>query len=188
MPASLSASALSRLLGPWNHGTGPAYRELADVVRLLILDGRVPLDTALPSERSLCAALGVSRTTVTAAYTSLRDQGFLSSGQGSRGKTRIPEHTSFGPALSGPALSGPVLPGQRLAGPLTAPGLNAPGLAAPEGMIDLAYSALPASGEVVHRAFAAALTELPALLPGFGYDALGLLPLRQAIADRYSSA
>lgn len=175
MAASLTALALSRLLGPWNSGTGPAYRELADVVRLLILDGRIPLDTALPSERSLCTALGVSRTTVTGAYSSLRDQGFLSSGQGSRGKTRIPQLTPFGPALFGPQPSG-------------AESAAAPGLSAPGGLIDLAYSALPASGEVVHRAFASALTELPALLPGFGYDALGLPPLRQAIADRYSAA
>jgi DNA-binding transcriptional MocR family regulator len=175
MSTTLSATALSRLLGTWNNGTGPAYRELADVVRLLILDGRVALDSALPSERSLSAALGISRTTVTAAYSSLREQGFLSSGQGSRGKTRIPELTPFGRALYGPQ--------PRPAEPFTAPGLTAP-----EGLIDLAYSALPASGEVVHRAFAAALTELPALLPGFGYDALGLRPLRQAIADRYSAA
>ena len=35
-----------------------------------------------------------------------------------------------------------------------APGLAAPGLAAPDGLIDLAYASLPASGEVVHRAFA----------------------------------
>ncbi|MDQ0729539.1 MocR-like transcription factor YczR [Arthrobacter sp. B1I2] len=175
MSTTLSASALSRLLGAWNNGTGPAYRELADVVRLLILDGRVALDSALPSERSLSAALGISRTTVTAAYSSLREQGFLSSGQGSRGKTRIPELTPFGRAFYGPR--------PRAADPFTAPGL-----AAPEGLIDLAYSALPASGEMVHRAFAAALTELPALLPGFGYDALGLMPLRQAIADRYSAA
>jgi DNA-binding transcriptional MocR family regulator len=41
---------------------------------------------------------------------------------------------------------------------------------------------------VVHRAFAAALTELPALLPGFGYDAMGLLPLREAVAARYTAA
>jgi len=189
MAAALTALALSRLLGPWNTGTGPAYRELADVLRLLILDGRIPLDTALPSERSLCAAIAVSRTTVTAAYASLREQGFLSSGQGSRGRTRIPELTPFGPALFGPAPSGPQPPSAGpLAPGLTAPGLTAPGLAAPGGLIDLAYSALPASGEVVHRAFAAALTELPALLPGFGYDALGLLPLRQAVADRYSAA
>lgn len=175
MAAALTALALSRLLGPWDSKTGPAYRELADVVRLLILDGRIPLDTALPSERSLCSTLAVSRTTVTAAYSSLREQGFLSSGQGSRGRTRIPELTPFGRTLYGP------LP--QATAPLTAPGLTAP-----EGLIDLAYSAMPASGEVVHRAFAAALTELPALLPGFGYDALGLPPLRQAIADRYSAA
>jgi DNA-binding transcriptional MocR family regulator len=58
----------------------------------------------------------------------------------------------------------------------------------PDGILDLAYASLPASGEVVHRAFAAALTELPALLPGFGYDALGVGPLREAIAARYTAA
>jgi DNA-binding transcriptional MocR family regulator len=186
MAPSLNAAALSRLLGPWNRGAGPAYRELADVVRLLILDGRVPLDTALPSERALSAALGVSRTTVTAAYTSLREQGFLSSGQGSRGRTRIPDLNPFGPAIFGPAKAKEA--GGTGHGWTGAGAMSAPGLAAPEGILDLAYSALPASGELVHRAFAAALTELPALLPGFGYDAIGLLPLRQAIADRYTAA
>jgi DNA-binding transcriptional MocR family regulator len=63
-----------------------------------------------------------------------------------------------------------------------------PGLAVPEGLLDLAYASLPASGEVVHRAFAAAITELPALLPGFGYDTLGVAALRQAIAAHYSNA
>ena len=41
---------------------------------------------------------------------------------------------------------------------------------------------------MVHRAFAAALTELPALLPGFGYDAMGLPALREAMAARYTAA
>src|SRR6478752_8046142 len=171
MSGSLNPSSLIRLLGGWNVGASPAYRELADVVRLLILDGRIALDVALPSERSLAAALGISRTTVTAAYALLRDEGFLSGGPGSRSRSRIPSH---GPAHAandgGPRLSG------------------APGLAVPDGIIDLAYASLPASGEVVHRAFAAALTELPALLPGFGYDALGVGPLREAIAHRYTAA
>ncbi|WP_458113216.1 PLP-dependent aminotransferase family protein [Arthrobacter sp. R1-13] len=172
MAGSLNPSALSRLLGEWNLGAAPAYRELADVVRLLILDGRVPLDVALPSERTLASTLDISRTTVTAAYGSLRDQGFLSSRQGSRGRTCIPQRT---------------LPGENpagAAGALTA----SPGLAVPEGLLDLAYASLPASGEVVHRAFAAAITELPALLPGFGYDTLGVSALRQAIAAHYSRA
>jgi len=173
--SSLTAAGLSRLLGEWNVGTTPGYRELADVVRLLVLDGRVALDTALPSERALSEALGVSRTMVTAAYGLLREQGFLTGGQGSRSRTRIPRITPAGTTLfTGPARNDPAL--------------TAPGLAAPEGLIDLAYASLPASGEVVHRAFAAALTELPALLPGFGYDAIGLLPLREAVAARYTAA
>jgi DNA-binding transcriptional MocR family regulator len=192
--ASLTAAALARLLGTWNLGASPAYRELADVVRLLVLDGRVALDTALPSERALADALAVSRTTVTAAYGLLRDQGFLSSGQGSRSRTRIPRTTAAGTTALGrplPGGSGRGSPGLAAAGlepGLAAPGLAAPGLAAPAGLIDLAYSSLPASGELVHRAFAAALTELPALLPGFGYDAIGLLPLREAVAARYTAA
>ncbi|XAS68523.1 PLP-dependent aminotransferase family protein [Micrococcaceae bacterium Sec5.7] len=167
MPGSLNPTALARLLGQWNHGGAAAYRELADVVRLLILDGRVALDTALPSERTLSEALGVSRTTITAAYANLREQGFLSSGQGSRGRTCLPNRTG------------------RTGGAGTT---SAPGLPAPDGVIDLAYASLPASGEVVHRAFAAALTELPAMLPGFGYDVLGVPALREAIAARYTAA
>ena len=171
MSGSQTPTSLARLLGQWNPGAAPAYRELADVVRLLVLDGRVPLDVALPSERSLAATLSISRTTVTAAYALLREQGFLSSGQGSRGRTCIPHRGPRGTLPDGAAeLSG------------------APGLAAPDGVLDLAYASLPASGEVVHRAFAAALTELPALLPGFGYDALGVAPLREAIAARYAAA
>ncbi|MFK4298330.1 DNA-binding transcriptional MocR family regulator [Arthrobacter sp. GAS37] len=161
MPGSLNPTAMARLLGPWNTGAAPAYRELADVVRLLVMDGRIPLDVALPSERALAVMLGVSRTTVTAAYASLREQGFLSGGQGSRGRTGIPHRTV------------PV---------------SGPGLAVPDGILDLAYASLPATGEVVHRAFADALIDLPALLPGFGYDAVGLPPLREAIADRYTAA
>lgn len=188
MSSALNPSALARLLGEWNLGAAPAYRELADVVRLLVLDGRVALDTALPSERGLSEALGVSRTTVTAAYAHLREQGFLSSGQGSRGRTRIPRLTPLGTTVLSPGLTGTGRTTRTAFQGLAAAGLAAPGLAAPEGLIDLAYASLPASGEVVHRAFAAALTELPALLPGFGYDAMGLLPLREAVAARYTAA
>ncbi|WP_028265813.1 MocR-like transcription factor YczR [Arthrobacter sp. MA-N2] len=161
MSGSLNPPAMARLLGAWNTGAAPAYRELADVVRLLVMDGRIPLDVALPSERALASTLGVSRTTVTAAYASLREQGFLSGSQGSRGRTGIPHRTV------------PV---------------SGPGLAVPAGILDLAYASLPATGEVVHRAFADALIDLPALLPGFGYDAVGLPPLREAIAERYTAA
>ena len=173
MSGSLTPASLARLLGQWNLGAAPAYRELADVVRLLVLDGRVPLDVALPSERSLAATLGISRTTVTAAYALLREQGFLSSGQGSRSRTCIP---SQGPRIRRPRRSpcGPAA--ARPAWPFRT------------GSSTWPTPRCPASGEVVHRAFAAALTELPALLPGFGYDALGVSPLREAIAGHYTAA
>ena len=53
----------------------PAYRALADGVRLLVLEGRVPVAARLPAERELALALSVSRTTVAAAYEALRAEG-----------------------------------------------------------------------------------------------------------------
>lgn len=89
--ASLSARALQNLLGDWRGGLpGAAYLALADRVRLLVLDGRVSVDTRLPAERELAERLGVSRTTVTAAYRHLREQGYLRSLRGSGSVARIP--------------------------------------------------------------------------------------------------
>ncbi|MGG5174546.1 PLP-dependent aminotransferase family protein [Pseudarthrobacter sp. J1763] len=193
MPSALAASSLSRLLGIWNHGVSPAYRELAQVIRLLILDGRLPLGTALPSERSLAETLGLSRTTVTAAYAELRREEFIAGPQGGRARTCVPGTLGSSYSATRQNARPPTAKSHRAMGDggtylSAAVGLSgAPGLAPPEGVIDLAYASLPASGEVVHRGFAAALTELPALLPGFGYDALGLPALRQAVADYYAA-
>jgi DNA-binding transcriptional MocR family regulator len=75
----------------WREATSaPAYAALADRIRLLILDGRVPLGTRIPAERDLAAQLGVSRTTVSAAYAELRDAGFLDSVRGSGSAARLP--------------------------------------------------------------------------------------------------
>ena len=85
----ITARALSALLGDWR-GSDAAYRSLSDRVRLLILDGRVPTDTRLPAERDLAERLGLSRTTVTAAYRELRESGFLESLRGSGSVARLP--------------------------------------------------------------------------------------------------
>src|SRR4051795_5300477 len=85
----LSGPHMARLLGAWR-SSGPAYASLARAIRLLVLDGRLPLRTRLPGERELAEALGVSRTTATAAYAALRDEGFLASRRGSGSWTRLP--------------------------------------------------------------------------------------------------
>lgn len=86
---TLSARALALLMVDWR-GSGPAYMALADRIRLLVLDGRIPLGTRLPAERELAAQLHLSRTTVSAAYAELRDTGYLQSVRGSGSTVRIP--------------------------------------------------------------------------------------------------
>ena len=88
-PNQLTARALETLLGEWRTN-GTAYRALADRIRLLTLDGRIPTDSRLPAERDLGTRLGLSRTTVTAAYGQLRSAGYLHSVQGSGSVTRLP--------------------------------------------------------------------------------------------------
>ena len=87
MDSRLSARALVEMLGPWRTAE-PAYDALADGIRLLCLDNRIAPETALPAERELAAGLGVSRTTVAAAYRSLRSTGHIASRQGSGSVTR----------------------------------------------------------------------------------------------------
>ena len=76
---ALDVDLLARELGNWRTSSrsGPAYLGLADAIRMLIVDGRLPVGARLPSERALADTLRVSRTTVTAAYTQLREDGYL---------------------------------------------------------------------------------------------------------------
>lgn len=88
----LDVDLLARELGQWRTSTsaGPAYLALADGLRLLVVDGRIPVGAGLPSERALADALRVSRTTVTAAYAQLRDDGYLNARRGARSTTALP--------------------------------------------------------------------------------------------------
>ncbi len=55
MPArALDVDLLARELGNWRTSSrsGPAYHGLADAIRLLIVDGRIPVGARLPSERA----------------------------------------------------------------------------------------------------------------------------------------
>ncbi len=155
---SLSVDALRVLLGDWT-GRGAAYQQLARALRQGVLDGRVPLATRVPGERELAVALAVSRTTVTAAYALLRDEGFLLTRHGARATTALPV---------GAASANLPLPSD-----------------AADDLLDLAYATPPAPEGVVHRAYTTALNALPAHLPTHGYAPLGLPALRDAIAAYY---
>jgi DNA-binding transcriptional MocR family regulator len=160
--ARLLASQTARQRGAGR--PGPAYRALADGVRLLVLEGRVPVAARLPAERELAAALAVSRTTVAAAYEALRAEGFLRSRRGSGSWTAVP--------------AGRPLPGRGL--PPLPP-------EAAGGTIDLGYAALPAPEPWVTRAFEAALRALPPAARTHGDFPAGLPVLREALADRYTA-
>jgi DNA-binding transcriptional MocR family regulator len=92
----LDVDLLTRELGNWrtSSASGPAYLGLADGLRMLIVDGRLPVGAQLPSERALADALRVSRTTVTAAYTQMRDDGYLNGRRGARSTTALPLTTA----------------------------------------------------------------------------------------------
>ena len=148
------AGRLSELLGP-SRRDGTSRERLATALRSLILDGRVAIESRLPAERTLATGLGVSRATITAAYDQLREEGYITSRQGSG--------------------SWVTLPGGHRAAPDAIVG--GPGL-------DMRIAALPAPA-VLEDMFGAAVRELPRWLDHHGYDPLGLPPLRRAIAARF---
>ena len=156
----LAAARVAALLGDFDRD--PAYRGLAEGLRVLITDGRVPVGARLPSERELTEAVEVSRTTVTRAYAELRDHGFLVSRQG-----------------SGSVASLPASRGHR-GDHLLPPG------DLPEDKIDLTCAA-PVPGPGVLAAYERAVAALPAYLAGTGYYPSGLPALREAVAAAYDA-
>jgi DNA-binding transcriptional MocR family regulator len=155
--ASVSARSLASLVRGWREATSaPAYAALADRIRLLILDGRIPLGTRVPAERDLAAQLGVSRTTVTAGYGELRAAGFLDSMRGSGSIARLPDRAPASHETSH------------------------------AGYLDFSKATLPAIPALAEAARRAA-AELPAHLGGSGFDPIGLMVLRAAVAERYTA-
>ena len=64
----------------------PVYRQLMDAVRSEIAAGRLPLDSILPSVRTVARELEINPMTVSKAYSRLADEGVLERvpGQGIR--------------------------------------------------------------------------------------------------------
>ncbi|AGZ40323.1 DeoR family transcriptional regulator [Actinoplanes friuliensis DSM 7358] len=156
---------MARLLGQWHSLPGrhrsPDYAALAGAIRGLLTDSRLPLGVRLPAERELAESLGVSRTTVTAAYRALRETGHLTSRRGAGSWTTLPN-------------------GHRVA---------SSGLWTPDDdmdMIDLGVAASAAPVELVPAARAAA-DDLPRFLGSAGYHPTGLMELREAVAEGYTA-
>ncbi len=140
----------------------PAYRGLAEALRVLIGDGRIPAGVRLPSERELTVALDVSRTTVTRAYADLREHGYLVSRRGSGSVAARPASRGHTDHLLAPAPTDPS-----------------------ETRVDLTCAA-PAPGPGLLAAYQQAVEELPSYLVGTGYFPTGLPALREAVADAYA--
>lgn len=152
----ISSHTVARMLGTWQQGPGPAHQRLSDKLRLLILDGRLPLGAALPSERDLAAGLGTSRTTVGTAFRTLVELGYLATQARTRATVRLPGDTAP----------------ERPTGTDTE-------------TVDLSFAAPAAPVEVLHAAFATALEQLPRHFERHGYDRYGIAELREAVARWY---
>jgi DNA-binding transcriptional MocR family regulator len=158
----MGARSFARLLGEWRPRDGRGLATaLADRVRLLVLDGRLPLQTRVPAERELASVLDVSRTTVAAAYDALRDDEVLHSRRGAGSWTQMPGRASAGPQPFAPTSD-------------------------PE-LYDLALAALPCPTDEMRVAATEAARDLDAFLCRPGYELQGLPVLRSAIADRYTA-
>jgi DNA-binding transcriptional MocR family regulator len=152
-------------LGRWSAGRGPLYLLLAARLRQLIDEGTLAPDTSLPPDRSLAAALAVGRTTVVAAYDTLRQEGKIVRQQGSG--------TRVAPAV--------LSAGARVVG--TSNPLFLHMLEPPDGVILLSCAA-PA-GPPPELAAAYASITLPA--NDLGYYPAGHPSLRAALAARYTA-
>ncbi|QIK62481.1 PLP-dependent aminotransferase family protein [Leucobacter viscericola] len=152
----ISARRLTELLGSWR-GDGHSYLELSESISMLVRDGRIVPGAALPAERPLSEALGVSRTTVSASYQRLRETGVAASRQGSGTVVRTP---------------------RRENSELWSSAANTD--------IDFS-GACPEPWRGIEELSARALAEHPEVFRLSGYDTIGLPMLRAAIADRYTS-
>lgn len=163
---ALEASEIGHLLGWWEREDGPLYRRLADGLRRLAEEGYLVDGSSLPPERQLAQALAVSRTTVTAAYGSLRTEGWIEARQGSATRIAV-SRTSEAAVHRADGVMATML--RQLGG----------------ATIDLTVAA-PVAAPIVARSFSdpgSLLADPGSLTAGHGYHAAGHPQLRQAVAE-----
>jgi DNA-binding transcriptional MocR family regulator len=172
----MQARALVDLLGSWGAGSAPLNEQLAAGIERLIEGGSLPSGARVPSERDLSAALGVSRTTVVAAYDRLRSSGSLRSRRGSG--TRVAWRQT---------IARPMSP-SRPTTPATSPEVRRAALAYEDDFntenapIQLTIGAFRAPEIVAEEIERAATDDMRKALRYFGYLPAGLPALREAVA------
>ncbi|MFZ1382190.1 MAG: PLP-dependent aminotransferase family protein [Scrofimicrobium sp.] len=155
-------------LDGWSLNQGPLYERLATAIELAVERGDLTPGSLLPPERQLAQSMAVGRSTVVSAYDLLRARGVLTSRQG-----------------SGTWVSG--APRKRDNIKKSGDGLSAATFDAVPEVLDLATASLEAPGLLV-RALKEASRELAAAsIGGLGYEPLGYLGLRRALADFYTT-
>ncbi len=157
-------------LADWTRGSGPMLARLAAALESAVLRGTIPGGTRLPSERDLAQRLGISRSTVVAAYDRLKADG--------RAHTQRGSGTYAGPP-------GPLARGGRFSpGHLVSIVDNRDG---PRQTVEFTIAALPGSRELAPAGerLAKQLQKLSRETPG--YLPLGLPALRREIAAAYSA-
>lgn len=139
----------------------PVYRDLAERVRLLVVDGRLTHGLRMPSERDLAETLLLSRSTIAAAYAQLRTDGYLIARPGSGNFVSVPHSRVVSTHLPGP-------------------------FGGDDGSIGMTCASGSAPAAVAAH-FRAAAERLPDLLGSSGYLPDGLEELRVGLADWYSA-
>ncbi|MFG2899232.1 PLP-dependent aminotransferase family protein [Streptomyces zaomyceticus] len=183
-PRAPQPDELVSRLGRWSAGRGPLYLLLAARLRRLVDEGALPPGALLPPDRRLAKALAVGRTTVVAAYDTLRQEGRLVRRQGS------------GTRVARPALA-PAPPGEAD----TPPGADSPRgtetARVSETSNPLFLHLLEAPDDVILLSCAAPAQPPPELAEAYrslvlpdgdlGYHPAGLGVLRAAVAARYTA-
>ncbi|RRO13109.1 PLP-dependent aminotransferase family protein [Saccharopolyspora rhizosphaerae] len=160
--AHIHGHKLVELLGAWHGGARPSSQLLAEGIRQLVLDGRLPPGTRLPAERELAAALEVSRTLIARAVERLREDGFVASRRGAGSWVRLPD------PRRGTEMHGGWFPSTD------------------SSVLNLAQ-ATPGAPPEMRGAVERAQVRLAEQLGDHGYQPHGLPALRTRIAERYTA-
>ncbi len=161
----MDALAVADAVGDLSVGSGPLYQRVADALLSLAETGVLVSGEQLPSERELADALAISRTTVTGAYTRLREIGWIDTSQGR--VARIGRRPKMPATMSPAERFDELFPSEQR-------------------VIDLSTSS-PSAAPIVKQAFADASVlfgdGIDVLTEGSGYAPYGLPELIDAVVD-----